>query len=97
MPKPSEPEQNYALIRRRIIGLGERTVRKNYYPQLQQRLEELERFRFLLDQASDMIFLFDAQDGRIRDCNQSAIAVTGYPHEILTTMSVMDIFPQQLL
>ena len=97
MPKPSEPEQNYALIRRRIIGLGERTVRKNYYPQLQQRLEELERFRFLLDQASDMIFLFDAQDGRIRDCNQSAIAVTGYSHEVLTTMSVMDIFPQQLL
>ena len=44
-----------------------------------------------------MIFLFDAQDGRIRDCNQSAIAVTGYSHEVLTTMSVMDIFPQQLL
>jgi len=97
MPKPSDPAQNYPLIRRRIIGLGERTVRKNYYPQLQQRLEELERFRFLLDQASDMIFLFDAQDGRIQDCNQSAVAKTGYPHEILTAMSVMDIFPQRLL
>jgi len=43
MPKPFEPEHNYALTRRRIIGLGERSVRKNYYPQLQQRLEELKR------------------------------------------------------
>jgi signal transduction histidine kinase len=43
MPKPFEPEPHYALTRRRIIGLGERSVRKNYYPQLQQRLEELKR------------------------------------------------------
>ena len=43
MPKPFEPDYHYALTRRRIIGLGERRVRKNYYPQLQQRLEELKR------------------------------------------------------
>ena len=97
MPEPFDTEHNYPLIRRRIIGLGERTVRKNYYPQLQQRLEDLERFRFLLDQASDMVFLFDAENGRFQDCNQSAVAITGYSHEALTAMSVMDIFPQQFL
>lgn len=43
MPKPFEPEYNYQIIRQRIIGLGERTVRKSYYPQLRQRLEELKR------------------------------------------------------
>jgi signal transduction histidine kinase/CheY-like chemotaxis protein len=43
MPKPFESEPHYALTRRRIIGLGERSARKNYYPQLQQRLEELKR------------------------------------------------------
>ena len=43
MPKPFEPDYHYALTRRRIIGLEERRVRKNYYPQLQQRLEELKR------------------------------------------------------
>ena len=48
MPKPSEPEQNYATDPTANYRPGERTVRKNYYPQLQQRLEELERFRFLL-------------------------------------------------
>jgi hypothetical protein len=35
MPKPSESEHYYRLTRQRIIGLGERTVRKSYYPQLQ--------------------------------------------------------------
>ena len=43
MPKPFDPEHQYHLTRRRIIGLGERAVRKSYYPQLRQRLEELER------------------------------------------------------
>jgi signal transduction histidine kinase len=43
MPKPFDPEHQYQLTRRRIIGLGERAVRKSYYPQLRQRLEELKR------------------------------------------------------
>ena len=29
----------------RIIGLGERSFRKSYYPQLRQNLDRLERFR----------------------------------------------------
>ena len=95
MPRPFDPEHHYRLTRQRIIGLGERTVRKSYYPQLQRRLEELERFRFLLDQASDMVFLFDAHDGLIRDCNRSAVALSGYPFEALTRLTVTDIFPQQ--
>ncbi len=43
MPKPFKPGYNYQITRQRIIGLGERTVRKSYYPQLRQRLEELKR------------------------------------------------------
>jgi len=95
MPKPSDRDLHYRLTRQRIIGLGERTVRKSYYPQLQRRLDELERFRFLLDQASDMVFLFDANDGRIQDGNRSAIALSGYSFEVLTSLLVTDIFPQQ--
>ena len=95
MPTPCDPDLHYRLTRQRIIGLGERAVRKSYYPQLQRRLDELERFRFLLDQASDMVLLFDARDGRIKDGNRSAIALSGYPLEVLTSLSVTDIFPQQ--
>jgi len=43
MPKPYKTGYNYQITRQRIIGLGERTVRKSYYPQLRQRLDELKR------------------------------------------------------
>lgn len=42
MKKPSENEQRDEL-RNKIIGLGERSIRKSYYPELQQRIAELER------------------------------------------------------
>ena len=39
----------------RIIGLGERSFRKSYYPQLRQNLDRLERFRTLLDRTTDYV------------------------------------------
>ena len=53
MKKPSEPPSSFELTRNRIIGLGERTARKSYYPQLQQRIRELKqselRYRALFE------------------------------------------------
>ncbi len=53
MKKPSEPLSSFELVRNRIIGLGERTARKSYYPQLQQRIRELKqselRYRALFE------------------------------------------------
>ena len=43
MNKPSEDEIARAELRASIIGLGERSIRKSYYPELQQRISELER------------------------------------------------------
>ena len=42
-----------------------------------------------------MIILFDAHDGRIRDGNKSAVAITGHPFETLTRLLITDIFPQR--
>ncbi len=42
MKKPSDPDQR-DLLRSKIIGLGERSIRKSYYPELQQRIDELEK------------------------------------------------------
>lgn len=58
--------------RRRLIGLGERSFHKSYYPELRKRLEELERFRTLLDQANDAILLVKLPEALIVDCNESA-------------------------
>ncbi len=43
MKKPSEEEVSRDILRESIIGLGERSIRKSYYPELQQRISELER------------------------------------------------------
>lgn len=42
MKKPSE-EQLREEMRQRIIGLGERSLKKSYYPELQKQIRELER------------------------------------------------------
>jgi PAS domain S-box-containing protein len=43
MRKPSKEEVTRAKLRESIIGLGERSIRKSYYPELQQRISELEQ------------------------------------------------------
>ena len=49
-----------------------------------------ERFRTLVEQASDAIFVHDAE-GRLLDANQSACQCLGYSRKELLRMTVMDI------
>lgn len=43
MKKLSETESQREHLRNSIIGLGERSIRKSYYPELQKRIAELEK------------------------------------------------------
>lgn len=43
MNEPSENTPDWEAQRDRIIGLGETSLRKSYYPELQQRIQELEK------------------------------------------------------
>lgn len=43
MKKPSDETPDWESQRDRIIGLGETSIRKSYYPELQQRIQELEK------------------------------------------------------
>jgi two-component system cell cycle sensor histidine kinase/response regulator CckA len=79
MKKPSEKPDSWQLRRRRIIGLGERSIRKSYYPKLQGKLQELALFRALLDQSSDIILLIRMPSGRIADLNQTALQLLARP------------------
>jgi len=58
-------------LREKIIGLGERSIRKSYYPQLQQQLDEVEQarnrlaesqalYRSLVENIADVIISLDA-------------------------------------
>ncbi len=75
-------------IYEKLIGLGEQSVRKNYFPQLQQRLDLLERFRALLDHTSDVILLAGFPSHRIIDANASATRQLGYSFEELQRMTL---------
>ncbi|MHC1741409.1 MAG: PAS domain S-box protein [Syntrophobacteraceae bacterium] len=72
MSKPSDRRDDWSALRQRIIGLGERSIQKSYYPELQRRLAQLERFRALLDQSNDLIFLLEHPSGRLVDISEAA-------------------------
>ncbi len=81
MRKRSDPKAN--LLQEKLLGLGERSFRKSHYPELQVRLDHLERFRTLLDHTRDIILLASLPSTRIVDANASACRQLGYsPAEI---------------
>ncbi|HEX3053155.1 MAG TPA: PAS domain-containing sensor histidine kinase [Aggregatilineaceae bacterium] len=77
--------------REKIIGLGEKSTHKSYYPELQRRLDELERFRTLLDHSTDAVFLVESPSNRIIDVNKSACEQLGYARSQVLT-AVLDQF-----
>jgi PAS domain S-box-containing protein len=72
MPFNPDEHPDWNTLRDKIIGLGESSIQKSYYPELQKRLGELERFRSLLDETNDHIFLLNIPSGNFSDVNQSA-------------------------
>jgi len=79
MPGPFDTDE---ADRRRLMGLGDRSFKKSYFPELRKRLFDLERFRALLDRAGEAIFLCDLAEGLILDANEAArerLGLTGAP------------------
>lgn len=70
--KPSSRPPAKLFTRELLIGLGDSSVRKTYYSQLQAQRLDTERFRMLLDQTRDAIFLVDLPTGNIVDANVAA-------------------------
>ncbi len=91
----SDPPDDPDTLREKIIGLGERSLHKSYYPELQKRLSELERFRALLDQTHDAIFLIRAGTREIADVNASAGISLGYSREELLAMPFPEVIAPQ--
>ncbi len=97
MSRPSDTEELWRTQREKIIGLGERSLRKTYYPELQQRLDELERFRALLDQSNDCIFLIEAATLSVIDLNDSACRQLGCTKERSSPLPLASFLPQEAL
>ena len=78
MNSPYEGDER-GHIRDQLMGLGRRSIRKSYYPELQERGAELERFRALMEHVSDAIFFVDMSSMTVVDANAAATIMTGSP------------------
>ncbi|PSF08220.1 hybrid sensor histidine kinase/response regulator [Marinobacter fuscus] len=90
MKKPSEPVgSGYGIGD--LLGLGSQSVRKNYYPALQDRIEELEqernRYKWLFENALHGIFQANLRGGFLA-CNPAMARICGYdsPEQLKTTL-----------
>lgn len=90
MVKPSD-DQEWESRKADIIGLGERSLRKNYYPQLKQNVERLERFHTLLDHTSDLVMLINLPEGSIVDTNAAFGALMGMSVDALLEKKLTDL------
>ncbi len=91
--KPSEPANRPDRdLRQRLIGLGERSIKKSYFPELKERRRELERFREIMDRASDAIVVFEGC-ARVVDVNQTACTFLGLRRDEILGRDLRDLFP----
>ena len=95
MQPHSETPEELSSLRDRIIGLGETSVHKSYYPELQERMEELERFRALLDEATDLIMVIRIADFRCVDMNHAFSSLLGYTCTRQDPKDFFAIFPDE--
>ncbi|MBN1487266.1 MAG: GAF domain-containing protein [Anaerolineae bacterium] len=93
----SDAAQKWDKLREKIIGLGERSISKSYYPELQRRLTQLERFRALLDQSHEAIFLIELPTGYLVDANIAACRLVGCDIQDLLGKSFSDFGNQNLI
>lgn len=95
MPYNPDEHPDWNTLRDKIIGLGESSIQKSYYPELQKRLAELERFRSLLDETNDHIFLLNIPSGRFSDVNKSASERFGLNSKEVSPMSIHDLVDRE--
>ncbi|MBD3641206.1 MAG: response regulator [Marinobacter sp.] len=80
MKKPSD-QQDTGYGIGDLLGLGSQSVRKNYYPALQERIDELERernrYKWLFENALHGIFQANLRGGFLA-CNPAMARICGY-------------------
>jgi len=95
MKSPSDPPAPGDDLREGLIGLGEKSLRKSYYPELQQRLADLERFKIFLDHSIDAIFLLEVPSARIVDSNEAPGQLLGWPRKDLLGRSLFELMEME--
>jgi PAS domain S-box-containing protein len=92
--------QNHLNTRAYLREQRERIVSANHLPigachdrRFRSRLAKRDRFRALLDHASDAVFLLEADSARVVDANHAAFTLTGLSREELTARTFREFVP----
>ena len=64
-------------VRELLLGRGGSSMRKSYYPELRDKLDDLELFRELFDRSSDAIMTFSVPANALQFANETARASFG--------------------
>ena len=87
------PENQWREWRDKVVGLGEHSSRKNYFPELQKRLQELKASEAdlltIFNSVNDAIFIHD-MDGRIMEVNSAALKMYGMTREQALKLNIAD-------
>lgn len=96
----SEEDRKMSDLRKKIIGLGETSCRKSYYPQLKKQIHELniamdalreseEKYRTYVTISPYPIFVLDLS-GNFVDVNPAACKITACSREEILNMNISD-------
>jgi len=87
-------EKDWKSYRDKIIGLGEFSLHKSYYPELQDNIDILEssqkNLQFLIDNISDAIIIYDVM-GKILYANKKALLIYNLNETDYKTFTILDI------
>ncbi len=82
---PSDSSGRHEEYRKKLLGLGESSLRKNYYPELRKHMRELEesrtRYKAIFNATADSLFIHDSETFNILDNNEQACLMFGYTSE----------------
>ncbi len=94
MIMPSD-DNEWSDLRNKIIGLGEHSQKKSYYPELKRRFNDLEKFKILLDNSNDYILMIEKSSGNIVDINATACEVLQRKKKEVLTLNISEILTKQ--
>ncbi len=94
MKKPSGSDSDWKRLREQIIGLGEESHKKNYFPALKQSRDDLVRFRGIIEEIPDMVLITD-EEGEILDLNRAAESVFSRSRKELMQMNAKELVEGQ--
>ncbi len=89
MKKHSDPASSWKSLRDGVVGLGERSVRKSYYPELRSKINDLDRqrnfYQSTLNSIPDAVLVTDQND-YIVECNPVFYQMFGYQADAVVGM-----------